>query len=511
MKKNVVFIMLDSLQFNYLGCYGNDWIKTPNIDRLAREATLFENAYCEGLPTIPCRRAMLTGRYTLPFKGWGPLDMEDTTLADIMWGRGIHTALIYDSAPLQLPKYGFSRGFNDVIFRHGHELDHYYYSHDDLYHLNPDDYVEEHTILNEQGEIRDEFSSAIKDELSAYLALRQHWKSDEDNYVGVVAREAINWLKNVDKTKPFMLWFDSFDPHEPWDPPSVWDPDLKCPYNPDYKGKDQILPVMAEVEGVYTDEELHHIRMLYAENITLCDKWVGKIFDKIKELGLWDDTMIILCADHGEPLGKGEHGHGIMRKCRPWPYEELAHIPFIIRVPGVGEGKRVSSFVQSCDVAPTIVDYFNISSQEVKHGEHPLPVCGGEEMQGSSLLPLIRGEKEKVRDFAIAGYYGFSWSIIRDDYSFIHWLCEDQEGALDTVMKMYDGGGMGRGEITKDMQTEDMWTCTPGSEAQVPLSDELYDRRTDPFQLNNIIDKEPEKAKELLQQLKNFMSELRTT
>jgi arylsulfatase A-like enzyme len=511
MKKNVVFIMLDSLQFNYLGCYGNDWIKTPNIDRLAREATLFENAYCEGLPTIPCRRAMLTGRYTLPFKGWGPLDLEDTTLADIMWGRGIHTALIYDSAPLQLPKYGYSRGFNDVIFRHGHELDHYYYSHDDLYHLNPDDYVEEHTILNEKGEIRDEFSSAIKDELAAYLTLRQHWKSDEDNYVGVIAREAIKWLENVDKTKPFMLWFDSFDPHEPWDPPSVWDPDLKCPYNSDYKGKDQILPVMAEVEGVYTDEELHHIRMLYAENITLCDKWVGKIFDKIKELGLWDDTMIILCADHGEPLGKGEHGHGIMRKCRPWPYEELAHIPFIIRVPGAGEGKRVSSFVQSCDVAPTIVDYFDISSQEVKHGDHPLPVCGGEEMQGSSLIPLIRGEKEKVRDFAIAGYYGFSWSIIRDDYSFIHWLREEQEGALDTVIKMYDGGGMGRGEITKDMQNEDMWTCTPGSEAQVPLSDELYDRRTDPFQLNNLIDKEPEKAKELLQQLKNFMAELRTT
>ena len=161
MKKNVVFIMLDSLQFNHLVCYGNDWIKTPNIDRLAREGTLFENAYCEGLPTIPCRRAMLTGRYTLPFKGWGPLDLEDTTLPDIMWGRGIHTALIYDSAPLQLPKYGFSRGFNDVIFRHGHELDHYYYSHDDLYHLNPDDYVEEHTIRDGQGEIRDEFSSAI--------------------------------------------------------------------------------------------------------------------------------------------------------------------------------------------------------------------------------------------------------------------------------------------------------------------------------------------------------------
>ncbi|MCP4750810.1 MAG: sulfatase-like hydrolase/transferase [Proteobacteria bacterium] len=77
MNKNVVFIMLDTLQFNYLGCYGNHWIKTPNIDMFAQEATLFENAYTEGLPTIPCRRAMMTGRYTLPAKGWGPLDPDE--------------------------------------------------------------------------------------------------------------------------------------------------------------------------------------------------------------------------------------------------------------------------------------------------------------------------------------------------------------------------------------------------------------------------------------------------
>ena len=82
---------------------------------------------------------------------------------------------------------------------------------------------------------------------------------------------------------------------------------------------------------------------------------------------------------------------------------------------------------------------------------------------------------------------------------------------MDTVTKMYDGGGLGQGEITKDLQNEEMWTCTPGSETQIPEIDELYDRRTDQFQLKNIIDKEPEMAKELLRQLKNFMAELKTT
>ncbi|MFC1999490.1 sulfatase [Chloroflexota bacterium] len=513
-KKNVILIMTDSLQFNYLGCYGNDWIQTPNIDRFAREATLFENAYCEGLPTIPCRRSMMTGRYTLPFNGWSPLEMEDTTIADMLWGRGIHTALIYDTAPMQMPKYGYSRGFNDVIFRHGHELDHHFYSHDKLIHLKPEDYVEEHTIYDENGEFRTLLGTTVMQELPQYLKLRQHWKSEEDNYVAVLVKEAMKWLENVDRTHPFLLWLDSFDPHEPWDPPSVWDPNLKCPYDPDYKGKDMIIPVIGPVEGVFTEEELHHVRMLYAENVTLVDRWIGKFLDKVRDLGLWDDTLIIFCSDHGEPMGNGEHGHGIMRKCRPWPYEELAHIPFIVRLPGVGEGKRVSSYVQSCDVAPTIADYLGIKEGDKRaHGVVKLPSAGVEHMQGHSLLPLVQGEKEKVRDFAIAGYFSLSWSIIQDDYSFIHWVRGyDQTTDVITHARALDAGGTQQGQWAKEFEREDneMWTCTPGAETVVPEGDELYDRRNDQFQLNNIIDKEPDKAKELHQRLRNFMLELRT-
>ena len=131
-------------------------------------------------------------------------------------------------------------------------------------------------------------------------------------------------------------------------------------------------------------------------------------------------------------------------------------------------------------------------------------------MQGHSLLPLVKGEKEKVRDFAIAGYYGFSWSIIRDDFSYIHWLTEGSESFGELVLKMYDGIGNARGQFANTMQDDDeMWTCTPGSQAQLPEKDELYDRSADPFQLNNIIDKNPEKAQELYQQLKNYMNELR--
>ena len=125
------------------------------------------------------------------------------------------------------------------------------------------------------------------------------------------------------------MWIDCFDPHEPWDAPSVYDPDLKCPYDPDYEGKDMFLPIQGHVDGLYTDRELEHIRALYAEKVTMVDKWFGHLMNNIRTLGMEDDTLVILVSDHGSPMGKGEHGHGIMRKCRPWPYEELAHIPMI--------------------------------------------------------------------------------------------------------------------------------------------------------------------------------------
>lgn len=120
--KNVIFIMLDTLQFNYLGCYGNTKVKTPNLDRFARQGFLFENAYSEGLPTIPVRRAIATGRFTLPYAGWKPLDLNDTSLTDMLWCRG-QTALVYDTPPMRLPVRLFAR-VRLTKFCNGHELDH---------------------------------------------------------------------------------------------------------------------------------------------------------------------------------------------------------------------------------------------------------------------------------------------------------------------------------------------------------------------------------------------------
>jgi len=496
-------IMTDSWQFNYTGCYGNKWIRTPNVDALAREGAVFDNAYAEGLPTIPVRRTLATGRFTLPFAGWVNLTPQETTVADICYRNHVQSALIADCPMLHLEKYIYCRGFDYVHFIRGQEGDHFY-GNDPVRHLNPMGFHK--PVMDPATGKEADISRLTLKELHGYLAQRQYWKTDADQHVARTSRAAIDYLERVvDRSRPFFLWLDFFDPHEPWDPPSIYDSDLKCPYDPDYKGKEIILPVPTHVEGAYTEEELHHIRMLFAEKTTMTDKWVGVLLNRMKELGLYDNTLIIWLSDHGEPLGYREHGHGIMRKCRPWPYEELVHVPMVIRHPDL-EPQRISAFVQNTDLAPTILDFLGIKD----------PV-GTEEMQGKSLLSLMRGDVKKVRDFVVAGYHNMSWSIYTEDWSYIHWLHEgDYKDSPGAAVAFY-------GDLIKQMipdiyreglslsKEDRIWSCTPGAKAETPSGDELYHRKTDPFQLNNVISDERKTANDLFLQLRNFMLELKAS
>ncbi len=197
----------------------------------------------------------------------------------------------------------------------------------------------------------------------------------------------------------------------------------------------------------------------------------------------------------------------------PWPYEELVHVPLLVHAPGMEGGKRIESFVQNVDITATVLDGLGLGTDAVDEtGHEGISTYDADDMHGISLLPVMRGDTDTVRDFAIAGYYGMSWSIVDHDYSYIHWL--QKEIDTDSMNKVfYDGSGSGGNagaQSAKLEMKEDMWTCVPGAEVSVPQSDELYDRRKDPFQLNNIIESNPEKAKEMLQKLKLYIGELRT-
>ncbi|MBO4316981.1 MAG: sulfatase [Mailhella sp.] len=520
--KNAIVAMFDSWQFNYTGCYGNEWCRTPNIDKFAREGVLFENCYGNNMPTIPVRRSMMTGRYTLHEVGWGPLRLEDTTVADLCWGSGVDTALAYNSLVLFNNKSGFNRGFATAIFTRG--FDNYYYSKDELYphHTVGEMFTDPGFMdrINANPDYKLVYDITV-DEMDMYLRDKQHWEGEEDQPVAVNIERAIEILERADRNHSLFLWIDSWDPHEPWDPPSVWDPDMKCPYDPDYEGADIWQPLGTFVADLYTEEQLHHIRMLFAEKITVCDKYFGKLVRAIRKMGLWNNTLLWLTSDHGEPMGNGQWGHGIMMKCRPWPYEELVHVPLIIKAPGLPANKRVKAFVQDCDCAPTLLDWLGL----------PIP----KNMTGKSLLPLCRGEVDKVRDFAVAGYYNLSWSIITEDWSYIHWINrldgmsfgeamghmyttpEDARietghggiGAIHAKHTTYSTNALETYRAHASLDDADQWTCNPGVRADVKEGDELYDRHNDPWQLNNVIAEYPEVAADLLRRLTAFMLDLK--
>ena len=399
---NVIAIMLDSLRPDHLGCYGNPWIETPNIDKFSKDCIVFERAYSEGLPTLPVRTALFTGKYTLMRRGWQRLEPSDMPIAEALWDAGYSTALISDTYHMHKPSMAYERGFDYVKWIRGQESDPYIVDETVKVNLSKwsvKNYLTDHDI-------------AV---FKQYLRNIHSRKGEKDHFIAQVVKEAVKWLKEqVDKGRRdrLFLWLDSFDPHEPWDPPREY----YEKYAPSYDGLPIIQPSIGGKRGGFLEnfmlEEVKHIRAQYAGEVTLVDKWIGFFLDSLKELGLWENSLIILLSDHGEPLGE----HGIIRKVRPWPYEELSRIVLMIKPPeelGV-KPRHVKAFAQTVDIVPTIIDALKIGGERSMWTINPEP-------EGQSLIPILTGEKDKVRSHAIAGHHGRSWSIHTEEYTLYLW------------------------------------------------------------------------------------------
>jgi arylsulfatase A-like enzyme len=256
------------------------------------------------------------------------------------------------------------------------------------------------------------------------------WYNKEEDYnVARVVQAAVDWLEQITKRQKdhLFLWVDCFDPHEPWDPPSPY----REMYDPGYDGQVLIDPVPGSVDGYMTPDELRHTKALYAGEVTFVDKWIGVLLDRIRELGLYDNSLIMFTSDHGEPFGE----HGIVRKARPWGYEELAHVPWLIRHPeGLGAGQRIGGFVQPPDMMPTILDALGIGGAlgpSTLQLEFTAPVRltfpqdivvnrRTVQLHGHSLLPLLSGQADAVREFAVTAHYNRQWALRTQDWTYMH-------------------------------------------------------------------------------------------
>ncbi|UCH33689.1 MAG: sulfatase-like hydrolase/transferase [Armatimonadota bacterium] len=421
---NVAVIITDSLRADHTG-YMNlgGRAHTPNLDAFAADATVFEHYYPEGLPTLPVRTAWWTGLWTFPVKGWQPFQLNDVLLAEVLWDKGYTSALVADTYHMHKPIYGAGRGFDSVHWIRGQEYDPWIAGADVDLDASP------HHRL--RGDDSDKHWRPLFEQ---YLRNATTFKREEDYYVARTVQAAIEWLERITQQQKdgLFLWVDCFDPHEAWDPP---EPYWSMYKRKGYDGAELVDPVPGPVDGYMTPDEVERTRTLYAGEVTLVDKWVGVLLAKMRDLGLFDNTLIIHISDHGEPFGE----HGIIRKAVPWNYEELVRSPLAIRHPqGVGAGKRVSAFAQSVDIMPTVLDFLGLPLTVEQVYRAPakdlfpqdMPAARKTvELEGRSLLPLMSGGKERIRDFAYIGHFGRSWTIRTKEWSF-HMLLGDGERQL---------------------------------------------------------------------------------
>ncbi|MDE0007601.1 MAG: sulfatase-like hydrolase/transferase, partial [Gammaproteobacteria bacterium] len=160
---------------------------------------------------------------------------------------------------------------------------------------------------------------------------------------------------------PFFLWVDFFDPHEPWDPPEY----MVRRYQPDYDGEPMLHCNYGPATD-YTPDELTNLWAHYAAESEMVDRHLGRVLQKIDDLMLWDDTIVVVTSDHGTSLG--EHNRTGKSNIsdhddRYWPiYPEVGHVPFLIGGGEVPPGASLHMLAQPQDILPTIAEFAGFDS-----------------------------------------------------------------------------------------------------------------------------------------------------
>ncbi|MEN6385321.1 MAG: sulfatase [Phycisphaerales bacterium] len=362
-----IMVMFDSLNRHMLSPYGCDWIKTPNFERLIQKTVRFTNAFVGSMPCMPARRELHTGRYNFLHRSWGPLEPFDDSMPEILKKQGIYSHLISDH-----------------------------------YHYWEDGGCTYHTRYNSweisRGQEGDPWKGNLTDNIEIPPFLKNNHVSPSMRRQDWVNRHYIRKMDKYPQSQTFLKGFDfittnhlednwfltieTFDPHEPFFSHQKY----KELYPHNYNGLHFDWP---GYDYVTQDEQtMQHVRNEYAALVSMCDENIGKLLDLMDKYDLWKDTMLIVNTDHGFLLGE----HNSWAKCWIPFYNEIAHIPLFIWDPHVGvKNKTCDCLVQTIDLPPTILDFFNVQIPE--------------DMQGKALKDTIQSGK-KIRDAALFGIHG---------------------------------------------------------------------------------------------------------
>jgi arylsulfatase A-like enzyme len=429
---NLIVICLDTFRADMVGPGGAmSHVQTPHLDALARESVSFTRAFGEGQPTLQMRRAFFTGRRSFPWRynydrrghwhhapGWHKIPPEQDTLAEVLLQRGYCTGMVADTYHMFKPTMNYTRGFCTYDFIRGQETDNWRGGTID----EIADQLRVHT--------HEPLDSPRIARLAQYLWNQRDRKQEEDYQCARVLRAAMHWLDDNAANAPFFLWIDSFDPHEPWDPPTSY-ADAYYPY----EGIDLIFPSQEA-----TPEEQERITALYCGEVTFVDRWVGAFLERVDALRLWEDTIVVLTSDHGTQL----MDHGRFGKGADEMHPFNTRIPLHIRHPDGPRGKAIDAFVQSHDLMPTLLRLLDVPYANV---------------DGSDAWSLVTGERKQLRDHVVIGWASF-----------------------------VTGNAGGRASVR-----DDEWNYVATVHEAQP-SPELYHLPTDPEETENIVDRCPEVA-----------------
>jgi arylsulfatase A-like enzyme len=469
-RPNLLFIMTDQQRWDALSIAGNSVVKTPNLDRLAKQGAYFKNAYTPCAVCAPARSSILTGHtventgvktnglaYYVEKEGLMTMPTFDEILSEKgyrceyygKWHSPSKHTDIYKN-PLRADKKGksvFGPGGQGIIYH---------------------DYLDQHVPKRDlkEGELYDNISARpyrtdpidscygmsaaqMKAAEEKIVQPDQHGEllfSPEHSFTAFQARQTIEAIERL-KNEPFSITCSFHFPHSPILPTK--------PYYGMYPAKDMVPPASIDDDmsnspyaaangrknlSEYRDKEkIKYMISNYYGLIKEIDDWVGKILTTLDNHRLTENTMIIFTSDHGEMLGS----HG-MREKNVF-YEESAHIPLLIRLPGKIKGNTtVNGYVSLVDLFPTIMDYLGM---------------GNRKSDGKSLRGLIENtDKEHGR------YVVTEW-----DY---------------------------RGDTEPNyMIVKDGWKLIiPYSETSTVLN-VMYDLNSDPCEMNNLIGKNPNRQR----------------
>ncbi len=426
--KNIILLITDTFRYDNLFDRAERPVRTPALDRfITAKATAVEGFYSGSFPTIPHRTDVATGRLGWPHYGWQAIEKSSKNhIAQMLGKAGYETQLLCDCP--HLFNAHFQHGFRAACQIRGQEGD------TPLLRLN--DPVVHVVPPNKTRRINGDAPTLA----DLHRWTNRYFETEQDTFAARTGLMTMRWLEENYKGGPFFTWVDFFDPHEPWDPPEY----MVKRYDPTYDGTPMIHPNYGSTD-VYTPAEAHNLWAHYAAEAELVDRWVGRVLDKIDELGLLESSIVVITSDHGHSVGDhnraGKTNISSGEDSNYWPlYPEVNRVPFILAGAGVPPGKSLDIIGQPIDILPTICELADVD------------VDAPEPIEGKSFAPIVKTGTGEHREFAVSA----------------------------TCMNVSDG--VGDRATTPAVVTKD-WAYYPVGQKGDP---ELYNIKEDPHAKNNV-------------------------